>query len=267
MQDNLTSKTRKRTIGILLGIGLTAGVLGGLLGIGGGVFIVPALVFFLAFSQHRAQGTSLAIVLALSLSSVITYSYHHSVNLLIAGEIAAGGVVGAMIGGTIVAKIKNKQLRRLFSLFMVAAAVKMIYDGCMGHTGHAGTAALVGTGLTLSGALLGLGTGLLAGFLSSLLGVGGGIVMVPMITMFLGFSQQQAQGISLAAMMPIAFTGMLKHHKLGNVEFSVAAWVAPGAVVGAVIGSKLANIMDGNTLKLAFGIFLIVMAGLMAAKK
>lgn len=266
MPDNLTSKAKKRTIGILLVIGLTAGVLGGLLGIGGGVFIVPALVFFLAFSQHRAQGTSLAIVLALSLSSVIAYSYYQSVNLLVAGEIAIGGVLGAMIGGTIVAKIKNKQLRRLFSLFMVAAAIKMIYDGCMGHTGHAGAVALV-SGLSLSGALLGLGTGLLAGFLSSLLGVGGGIVMVPMITMFLGFSQQQAQGISLAAMMPIAFTGMLKHHKLGNVEFKVATWVTLGAVVGAVIGSKLAHILNGGTLKLAFGIFLIVMAGLMAAKK
>jgi uncharacterized membrane protein YfcA len=263
--------TSHRTVRILLGMGLVAGVLGGLLGIGGGAFIVPALVFFLAFDQHKAHGTSLAVVLALSLSSVITYSFHHRVDVALAVEIAVGGVVGALIGGSIVQQIKSKALRRMFSLFLIAAGLKMGLDGYkMLHDaylagGHMAT--IVPMGFCLGGVMIALGTGVLTGFLSSLLGVGGGIVMVPMLTMLLHFPQQQAQGVSLAAMMPISFTGMLKHNKLGNVDFRVAQYVAVGAVVGAVVGSTLANALNPGDLKIAFGVFITIMAALMAAKK
>ena len=133
--------------------------------------------------------------------------------------------------------------------------------------GHSGEAALVTVGFSLAAVALGLGTGILTGFLSALLGVGGGIVMVPMLAVLMHIPQHQAQGVSLAAMMPIAFTGMLKHHKLGNVDVRVAEWVGIGAVAGALIGSTYAQHLHAFTLKLAFGIFLIVMAALMAAKR
>ncbi len=265
MPENTKRSKATRTAIILLSIGFTAGILGGLLGIGGGAFVVPALVFFLAFNQHRAHGTSLAVVLVLSLAGVIVYSTHKCVDLKIAGEIAVGGVVGAMIGGNVIQKIKSKALRRIFSVFLIAAGAKMIYDGFA--ISPASSVEFISVAFSLHSVLLGLGTGILTGFLSSLLGVGGGIVMVPMLTMLLAFPQKQAQGISLAAMMPIAFTGMLKHNKLGNMDFRVAKWVGLGAVVGAVTGSSLATSLPSMQLKLAFGIFLIVMAALMAAKK
>jgi len=254
-----------RNIVILLSIGFTAGILGGLLGIGGGAFIVPALVFFLAFEQHRAHGTSLAVVLALSLTSVIIYSCHGCVDIGVACEIAIGGILGALLGGSIVQMIKSKALRRMFSVFLLAAGAKMIYDGLA--TGASGSTEFIRVAFTLHNMMLGIGTGIVTGFLSSLLGVGGGIVMVPMLTMLLAFPQKQAQGISLAAMMPIAFTGMLKHNKLGNVDFVVAQWVALGAVAGAFVGSIFATGLPSHHLKLAFGIFIAVMALLMAAKK
>lgn len=272
MLHNHSSKTKNRTVTILIGIGMIAGVLGGLLGIGGGAFIVPALVFLLAFDQHRAHGTSLAVVLALSMAGVVIYSFHQCVNLLLATEIAFGGVVGALIGGNVVQRIKSKVLRRMFSIFVVAAGAKMGWDGyCMVHAsylagGHAARA-IDPMGVCMAGAMLAIGTGVLTGFLSALLGVGGGIVMVPMLTMLLHFHQQEAQGVSLAAMMPIAFTGMLKHNKLGNVDFRVAQWIAFGGVVGATVGAAIANVLQPGHLKLAFGGFLIIMAALMAAKK
>ena len=129
MQEIAKSQKTRRTVRVLLAIGFAAGVLGGLLGLGGGSFLVPALVFFLAFDQHRAHGTSLAIVMALSLTSVITYSCHHCVSYVLAAEIALGGVIGAMIGGSVVQMIKSIALRRMFSLFLVASGAKMIIDG------------------------------------------------------------------------------------------------------------------------------------------
>ena len=258
----MKSKTN-RTIAILLGLGLTAGVLGGLLGIGGGVFIVPALVFFLAFDQHRAHGTSLAIVIVLSSVSVITYFAHHNVDLVFAAGIALGGMAGAVVGGNIVQHIKSSALRRMFCMFLVATGAKMVYDGCLvRHAAAVHAVAFSGTAV-----LVAMGAGVLTGLLSALLGVGGGIVMVPTLTLLLHFEQTAAQGTSLAAMLPIALTGMLKHNKLGNVDRRVAGWVGLGAAIGALIGSQLANVLHPSALKLAFGIFLVIMAALMAAKK
>ncbi len=272
MLEFLKTRTRYRTIAILIGIGLCSGALGGLLGLGGGAFVVPALVFFLAFEQHKAHGTSLAVVLAMSVSSVITYSLHHYIDLMLALQIAIGGVFGAMIGGGIVNRIKSVALRRMFSVFLLAAGLKMSLDGYkMLHDIYLGLAqpgaATVGLSFSLAGMWLALGTGVLTGFLSALLGVGGGIIMVPMLTMLLRLPQQPAQGISLAAMMPIAFTGMLKHHKLGNVDLTVAKWTSVGAVIGGVAGSCVANALDPGRLKIAFGVFVVLMAALMAMKR
>ncbi|NLN75364.1 MAG: sulfite exporter TauE/SafE family protein [Armatimonadetes bacterium] len=270
MFEFLKKKTRYRTAVILVSIGLFSGALGGLLGLGGGAFVVPALVFFLAFDQHRAHGTSLAIVLAMSISGVIVYSFHHYIDLLLALEIAIGGIAGALVGGGIVNRIKSRVLRRMFSIFLLAAGIKMSVDGYkMLHYvlldgGHTTTALAATQG---AGILLALGAGVLTGFLSSLLGVGGGIVMVPMLTMMLHLPQQQAQGISLAAMMPIAFTGMLKHHSLGNVDLRVAKWASLGAVTGAIVGASIANCLDPGRLKIAFGVFVVAMAAFMAAKR
>ncbi len=268
MQDNTNSSRTNRTIYILLSIGFTAGILGGLLGIGGGAFVVPALVFFLGFDQHRAHGTSLAIVIVLSLAGVCVYHFlGANVDILFALGIAGGGLIGAMLGGNVVQKIRNSALRRMFSLFLMASGVKMAYDGsrmrkAVHAAGQRGQGAFALEGITLA-----VGTGIATGFLSAILGVGGGIIMVPVLTMLLRFAQADAQGTSLAAMLPIAVAGMLKHKKLGNVDVRVAKWIATGAFAGAIIGALFAHLLHASTLKLAFGVFLIVMAALMAAKK
>ena len=256
-------KKTNRTAALLLGLGVITGVLGGLLGIGGGVFIVPALVFFLAFEQHRAHGTSLAVVIALSFVGVITYFKHGNVDLVFAAGIAIGGMAGAVCGGSIVQHIKSMVLRRMFCFFLIATGVKMICDGCVIKHAVVAHVAVLSAGT----ALIAVGAGLLTGVLSALLGVGGGIVMIPVLTMLLHFEQHAAQGTSLAAMLPIAFTGMLKHNKLGNVDHRVVCWVGLGAAAGALVGSQLANTLHPSALKLTFGIFLVIMAALMAAKK
>lgn len=263
MQDTTKTSKRKRTVVILLGIGLAAGIMGGLLGIGGGVLIVPALVFFLAFDQHRANGTSLAVVIVLSLVGVLAYLRAGNVDLRFGMGLAAGGIIGAIIGGSVVQKIKNTVLRRAFCVFLILTAVKMIYDSCVTSSlpevnEHSFTSARL---------MLALGAGTLTGLLSSLLGVGGGIIMIPMLTMVLHFNQHTAQGTSLGAMIPIALTGMLKHDSLGNVDFRVAYYIGIAAAAGVLFSSWIANSLPCTTLRIVFGVFLAVMAILMALKK
>lgn len=248
----------------MLGLGLVAGVLGGLLGIGGGTLVVPGLVFFFAFGQHRAHGTSLVVALMLATSGVLTYALHGEVNAIIALEIAAGGVIGAIFGASAANAIKGRVLRRIFSVFLILVAIRMIYAGL--YPNSCSTTPAFANG-SLPMAMLVVGVGILTGFMSALLGIGGGVVMVPAMVMLLGIAQKSAHGISLAAMMPTAFTGILMHCARGNVDFRVGGWVGLGAAVGAFCGALAAVNLDACTLRLIFAIFLILMSALMAAKK
>jgi uncharacterized membrane protein YfcA len=203
----------------------------------------------------------------MSVASVATYSRHGYVDWRLAVEIAAGGVLGAAVGGKVVGLVKAKALRRIFCVFMIVVGGRMILDGIVSsHSAPDGFHHLFANGILLRD-LVTIGTGILTGFASAMLGIGGGMIMVPAMVFLLGVPQHTAQGVSLAAMMPTAFTGMLMHHSMGNVEFRVAKWVGTGVVCGALIGAGLAGALSSGDLKIGFGSFLAVMALLMALKK
>ncbi len=107
-------------------IGLAAGFLAGLLGIGGGVLMVPAMVLLLGFDQHVAQGTSLMVVIPAALTG--SYTHHRNGRLFLrdAAILAAGGVIGAVIGAVFALSIDDDILRRLFAGFLLVIAVRML---------------------------------------------------------------------------------------------------------------------------------------------
>jgi uncharacterized membrane protein YfcA len=110
--------------------------------------------------------------------------------------------------------------------------------------------------------------GLLAGMLSGLVGVGGGIIMVPMLVMLLGFSQHQAQGTSLAVLVvPVTAIAVFNYYKEGYINWKYAAVIAVFFVVGTYFGSKLAISLDQKMLKKIFSIVLIIIAGKMLLEK
>ena len=102
--------------------------------------------------------------------------------------------------------------------------------------------------------------GFVIGVLSGLLGIGGGILLVPLLTIGFGSAQQVAQGTSLAAIIPTSIVGALTHDRLGNVDRRVAAWTALGAVVGTVIGAFLALRLPHDILARGFGALMLVAA-------
>lgn len=107
-----------------------------------------------------------------------------------------------------------------------------------------------------------LGAGTVIGLISGLFGIGGGILMVPLIVFAWGRDMQLAVGTSLAVMIPSALAGTLRHHGYGNVDFKLAGALAVGAVLGTTfIGAPLAEYLPAETLKKAFGV-LMVLAGL-----
>ncbi|MFK7048763.1 MULTISPECIES: sulfite exporter TauE/SafE family protein [Flavobacterium] len=111
-------------------------------------------------------------------------------------------------------------------------------------------------------------TGLLAGVLSGLVGVGGGIIMVPMMVFVLGFSQHQAQGTSLAVLVvPVTALAVFNYYKEGYINWKYAAVIALFFVVGSYVGSKLAVSLDQKMLKKVFSIILILIGSKMFLEK
>jgi uncharacterized membrane protein YfcA len=110
--------------------------------------------------------------------------------------------------------------------------------------------------------------GILAGVLSGLVGVGGGIIMVPLLVMFFGFNQHQAQGTSLAVLaVPVTAVAVFNYYKEGQINIKYAAVIAVFFVVGSVFGSKLALTLDQKMLKKIFAVVLLVIAGKMLLDK
>lgn len=103
--------------------------------------------------------------------------------------------------------------------------------------------------------------GLLTGFMAGMLGIGGGIIVIPALAIILGFSQQEAQGTSLAMMLPpVGIFAVINYYKAGHVDLRVAAILAAFFIVGSIFGSKLAVKIPQDALKKIFGIFLLLVA-------
>lgn len=115
--------------------------------------------------------------------------------------------------------------------------------------------------MTLTTLLLLIIIGLCAGTLSGLIGIGGGIIMVPLFVLFLGISQHNAQGLSLAVMLPpVTFLAVYNYHKEGEIDWKIAIVVSIMFIIGGYFGSKLALQIDQRILKKIFGGLMLIVA-------
>jgi uncharacterized protein len=248
-------------------IGFCVGILSGLLGIGGGILMIPAMIFLLGMSQHQAHGTSLAAISLTVLFSAIYYGTHGQVNWVVAVELALGGTFGAMIGARICALISAGKLRTYFGTFVAAVGIRMLYDAYLLYHGCNLSAENLISPVTLSGGLILVAVGVLTGILSGLLGIGGGILMIPAMVLLLGFTQTMAQGISLAVIIPVSISGALIHRKHGNVRMDVGIWLAFGGIFGGLLGAQIAIGQQQWVLRSLFGLLMLIMGALMIRRR
>ena len=240
----------------LLAVGLLTGLAGGLLGVGGGFVMVPAMVYLLRTPQREANGTSLAVIVPVAIVGATILGRGHQVDLEAGIALAVGAVGGAVVGARLTRRISDTGLRRVFGMVAVTAGVVMIADAALRAVG--GNVHLE-AGLNPSGISLwvtALLVGAVAGVLSGLLGIGGGAVMVPAMTLLMGMSQHLAQGTSLLVIIPTAISGSITHFRMGNIRLDTAAWLSAGGVVGAVAGASLALASPDAALRLLFGFYL-----------
>jgi uncharacterized membrane protein YfcA len=114
------------TLLALLAVGVAAGFLAGLLGIGGGIIMVPAMVLLFGFDQHVAQGTSLLVIIPAAAAGSWTHYRRGRLDLRVAAFVAAGGILGAVIGSLSALSLDDALLQRLFALVLFAVAIRML---------------------------------------------------------------------------------------------------------------------------------------------
>ena len=238
-------------------IGAVVGTLAGLTGIGGGVFLVPLLVGVLYVSQYEAHGTSLAVIFPMALCSAVAYGVMGYIQWDVFLAFAGGGIVGAFLGARLMKRIPERHLQWLFGLFVICVGFVMILTG---STDSAAGSVHEISGLEHLWCVLG---GILAGFLSGILGVGGGVVLIPTMVLLVGIDQHSAQGISLAAIAVISFFGAFTHFKQKTVRNDIAIYMAPSALCYGLLGSYLADRIDANILRDMVG-GIIIIAGVLA---
>lgn len=241
-----------KTIIISLVIGITAGTFGGLLGIGGGIVMIPLMVEVLKFSQHKAHGTSLMALVFTGIGGSITYALNGAIDIMAAGLLALTAVITAPLGARYAHVLSEKHLKKYFGIFLIFCAVLLFLKPHL--AGFAGGFASVYTKPIIL-----LTTGAITGFLSGMMGVGGGTIMIPVLVILAGFSQHVAQGTSLLVMVPAGGIGAFTHWKMGNVASEILYGLIPGIILGTFLGGNIANIIPNDILRLIFALMITIL--------
>jgi uncharacterized membrane protein YfcA len=235
-------------------VGLVAGFLSGLFGVGGGILIVPALVIVLKFDQRLAHGTSLAAVLPIALSSMTSYAVADKIDWRVALFLAIGALAGAVLGTHFLHKLPHDVLALGFSILLVATAVRMLVDNSEA-TGRGAISVL--------GAIVLVGVGFATGILAGLLGVGGGIILVPARVIGVGIPAAIAKGTSLAVIVPTSIMGTWRNRKKRNADLYTAAILGVAGIVSAYAAGALSVGMSESLSNLLFALLLLFVAARM----
>ncbi len=248
----------------LILVGLAAGVFAGLFGIGGGIIIVPALILLAGFPLVKATGTSLAaILLPVGILGVLAYHRAKVIDLRASAFIAAGLLTSVVVGAWLANTLPADLMRKFFGLFCFYVSWNFVdpvrrirkWRGLEVAAKPEPEADPHPSPLPL------IGIGLIAGVMAGMFGIGGGNVIVPLLTLALHYPAKRAIATSLGAIMfPFGIPGVLYYYRAGNLDLGAAAWIAGGVFIGAVFGALITISLPSRTVKLLYGIFLFFVA-------
>ena len=234
-------------------IGLVGGLLSGILGIGGGIVFVPLLTYLTKEDFKINTGiSSLAIVFVASASAVSYLVNGIEISTYVL-YLIIGAVIGGYLGSAISKFITSKNLQRMFSVLLLFAAYRMYFGNNFSSRFE-------------ENILLYILIGILSGLGSGLLGIGGGIIRIPLLIFFGGIGNLAAQGVSLITAIPSSVAAVIP--KLRDREF-IKRGIIIGifGIIGSIIGSNIAFALPQKTLNYAFATFLVLVSINMFFKK
>jgi uncharacterized membrane protein YfcA len=248
-------------------IGIVAGVMSGLFGIGGGIIIVPTLIAFLGMDILDANATSLAaMLLPVGILGVINYYKAGYIKIGDSLFISVGLLLGSYFGAELALSVNVHLLARFYAAFLLYIAVSYIdIPALLGKKKEESISSdepeKKHTFLQFSG------LGVFAGVIAGMFGKGGGIVIVPVLTKFFKYRPKAATATSLAALqLPVGLPSVIVYAESGHLNLVYAALMACGIVGGVLVGSKLAIKLPSATFKKIYAVFLVGVAIYMVVK-
>lgn len=244
-------------------IGLVVGAYGALIGAGGGFVIVPILLLFFGFNPAQAAGTSLAVVAIGAVSSTIAFVRQRRIDYQTGWRFAAATIPSAIIGAQVADYFSSAAFKVFFGCLLIALAVflNLKPDTSKAALAHPDSGPLPAgwTRRSLTDArghhfayAFNLRNGIILsffiGFLSSILGIGGGVIHVPAMVFLFGFPAHLATATSTFVLVFTSLAGAASHLVSGNIQFGPALALAAGVVVGAQVGAALARRVKGKII-------------------
>lgn len=242
---------RARPPWVLIAVGLAAGFIAGLFGVGGGIFVAPGLMLLGGFPQRAAHGTSLATSALFAAAGVVAYALNDAVDFVAAMLIFAGSGLGVLAGVELLNRVRVRTLQVAFVLLLAVTSGRML----------AGTPEAAGElSLTVAVAFGLAGCGVLVGLVAGLMGVGGGVIVVPALVLLFELGDVTAKGTSLLVVLPTAIVGTLRNLRNDNVDLRGALLIGTGGMLSAFGGGLLAGVIAPEVSAGLFAGLLIIIA-------
>lgn len=235
---------------ILVAVGIAGGIVGSILGVGGGIIFTPTLAL-LGFQPTSVSSTSLIAVAFTSISSTVSYARRRRIKYETASKLAILSAPGAVLGAYLSAVISTELFKLIFSVILISAVIYMLFNSHFKER-------KVEKGEYHQ--LVAYFCAFAAGVVSSLFGVGGGIIFVPLLLIMLGMRMYEAAPTSQFVIMISALIGLATHVMLGHPAYLHALSLAVGAFAGGLIGAELSGRLRERLLRIFLSIYLLLVS-------
>ncbi len=234
----------------LIPLGFTAGLLGSIIGLGGGIIIVPVLTFF-GFSPALAASNSIFAVFSNAIASSISYAKQRRIEYSIGLKLGLLSIPGTVVGALVSSEITPSIFKILFALILISASVYIFSKRRIEPKRY---------NISKQIMILAIGASFVAGIMSGLFGIGGGIIFVPLMVVAMGLSMKNAAPTSQFILLFASASALVTHTLLGHPDFYQALLLSVGAFVGGLVGARLSLEIKENSLKILISIVMVAAA-------
>jgi len=235
----------------LIPLGFAAGILGSMIGLGGGIIIVPILTFF-GFPPTVAASNSLFAAFSNSVASTISYSKQKRIEYSLGLKLGLLAIPGTILGAIISTDLVPDLFKILFGFILITSAVYIFLRKQVESREKVISKQLI---------IFIIGASFFAGIISSFFGIGGGIVFVPLMVVGMGLSMKKAAPTSQLILLFASLSGIIVHSVLGHPDFLQSGFLAIGSFFGGLVGAKLSLSVRERNLKILISVILLITAG------
>jgi len=234
----------------LIPLGFAAGVLGSMIGLGGGIIVVPVLTF-LGFPPTVAASNSLFAALSNAIASTISYSRQKRIEYSLGLKLGLLAIPGTVLGAVISTDVTPEIFKILFGLVLIVSAIYIFLRKKIETRERT---------LSYQMMVFAVGISFFAGIISSFFGIGGGILFVPLMVVGMGMAMKKAAPTSQFILLFVSLSGVITHSILGHPDFTQAGFLAIGSFIGGLVGARLSLDIKERYLQILVSVVILIAA-------